>query len=125
VDIEAAVMGSAPQFIATFGSVVLRYHSTDQRNLFAMEMIHNSGHSIAYHFDGTGEDIDPHGGSREGIWWLPNDTASDYLVLTNQSSDPLLIDLSFMMPMAKPENRKSHSGLALLPGSPFVNSFGR
>jgi hypothetical protein len=51
LDIEAAVTGSAPQLIATYGSVVLRYRSPSLRNLFAMLMIHNVGHSIAYHFD--------------------------------------------------------------------------
>ena len=94
LDIEEAGMGSARQLIATYGSVVLRYHSPDSRNLFAMLMIRNIGHSIAYHFDGVGEIQDPRGGSREGIWWLPTDTAGDYLVLTNQGFDPLQIDVS-------------------------------
>jgi hypothetical protein len=94
VDLETAIMGSAPQYVGTYGSVVLRYHSPSSRNLFAMLMIHNIGHSIAFHFDATGEDPDPKPGSREGIWWLPNDTATDYLVLTNQSSTPLQLDLS-------------------------------
>jgi hypothetical protein len=94
LDIEAAVRGSSPQYIGTYGSLVLRYHSPDARNLFAMLMIHNIGHSIAYHFDALGEMQDSQEGSREGIWWLPNDTASDYLVLTNQGSNPLQLDLS-------------------------------
>jgi hypothetical protein len=94
LDIEAAVMGSAPQYIGTYGSLVLRYHSPSMRNLFAMLMIHNVGHSIAYHFDALGEIQDPQPGSREGIWWLPNDAASDYLVLTNQGSSSLQLDLS-------------------------------
>jgi len=71
VDIEAAVMGSAPRYIGTYGSVVLRYHSPSPQNLFAMLMIHNIGHSIAFHIDATGEDPDLQQGSREGIWWLP------------------------------------------------------
>jgi hypothetical protein len=95
VDLESAIIGSAPQYIGTYGSVVLRYHSPDSRNLFAMLMIQNIGHSIAFHIDATGELQDPQPGSLEGIWWLPNDTATDYLVLTNQSSAPLQIDLSF------------------------------
>jgi hypothetical protein len=57
-------------------------------------MIHNIGHSIAFHIDATGEDPDLQSGSREGIWWLPNNTATGYLVLTNQGSTPLQLDLS-------------------------------
>jgi hypothetical protein len=41
IDIESAVMGSAPQLIANYGSAVLRYHSPDSRNLFAMLMLRN------------------------------------------------------------------------------------
>src|SRR5260370_38286626 len=33
-------------------------------------------------------------GRREGIWWLPNDTASDYLILTNQGGNAIPLDLS-------------------------------
>src|SRR5260370_38456903 len=32
-------------------------------------------------------------GRREGIWWLPNDTASDYLILTNQGGNTIPLDL--------------------------------
>jgi hypothetical protein len=94
VDLESAVTGSAPQYVGTYGSVVLRYHSPGLQNLFAMLMIHNIGHSIAYHIDATGEVQDPAPGSREGIWWLPNDTATDYLVLTNQGASVLPVRLS-------------------------------
>jgi len=93
IDIEEAVMGSAPQLIATYGSVVLRYHSLSAGNLFAMLMIRNIGHSIAYHFDGASGTQDPQGGSREGIWWLPSSTANDYLVLLNQGQNPLQLAL--------------------------------
>jgi hypothetical protein len=106
VDVEAAVMGSAPQLIGTYGSVVLRYHSPSAGNLFAMLMIRNIGHSIAYHFDGFSGTQDPQGGSREGIWWLPNETASDYLVLTNQGSSPLQIDLSLYDSVGKEAKQK-------------------
>src|SRR5271165_5659446 len=106
IDIEEAVMGSAPQLIATYGSVVLRYHSLSAGNLFAMLMIRNIGHSIAYHFDGASGTQDPQGGSREGIWWLPNETANDYLVLTNQGSNPLQLDLSLYDPVGKEAKQK-------------------
>lgn len=67
LDVEAAVIGSAPQFIGTYGSLVLRYHSPNLRNLFAMLMIRNVGHSIAYHFDALGEIQDPKGGT---VWQM-------------------------------------------------------
>jgi len=94
VDLEAAVLASAPQYLGTYGSVVLRYHSTGNRNLFAMLMIHDRGHSIAFHIDATGEDQDLAPASREGIWWLPNDASTDHLVVTNQSARELQADLS-------------------------------
>jgi len=88
-------------------------------------MIRNLGHSIAYHFDGFSGTQDrtctrdraecrdeksvgtePEGGSREGIWWLPNETASDYLVLTNHGSNPLQIDLSVYDSVGKEAKQK-------------------
>jgi hypothetical protein len=59
-----------------------------------MVMIHNIGQSIAFHIDATSEEQDLQQGSLEGIWWLPNDTATDYLLLTNLGSAPLQVDLS-------------------------------
>jgi hypothetical protein len=94
VDLESLVLASAPQYLGTYGSVVLRYHSTGNRNLFAMLMIHDRGHSIAFHIDATGEDQDLAPASREGIWWLPNDAATDHLVVSNQSARELQADLS-------------------------------
>jgi hypothetical protein len=43
-----------------------------------MVMIHNIGHSVAYDIDPTVEDQDVRPDSLEGIWWLPNETATDY-----------------------------------------------
>jgi hypothetical protein len=106
VDIEAAVSGIAPQLIGTYGSVVLRYHSPDARNLSAMAMIRSIGHSIAYHFDATGEIQDDYAGSREGIWWIPDQQATHYLLLTNQGSKDLAIDLSLYDSMGKEATSK-------------------
>ena len=94
IDLESAIGTSAPQLIANYGSVVLRYHSPSYSNLFAVAMIRRFGHSIAFHFDGMGESQGLQSGSREGIWWLPNSSATDYLVLTNQGQDPLELNLS-------------------------------
>ena len=94
IDIGAAVTGTAPQCVGSYGSVALRYHSPSAGNLFAMLMLHDIGHSIAFHIDSSSEDQSPNPGGREGIWWLPNETASDYLILTNQGSAPLPVKLS-------------------------------
>ena len=73
VDLESAIIDAgAPQFVGTYGSAVLRYRSQSRGNLLPMMMVHNVGHSIAYHIDPTGEDQDSKPGSLEGIWWLPN-----------------------------------------------------
>lgn len=106
IDLKAAAIGAAPQLISAYGSVVLRYHSTDSRNLFAMIMIRNTSHSVAYHLDAIGEIQENHAGSLEGVWWLPNDTASDYLVLANQGSNPLQIDLSLYDSTGKEAKQK-------------------
>jgi hypothetical protein len=95
IDLESAVLATAPRYLGTYGSVVLRYHSPANRNLFAMLMIHDRGHSIAFHIDATGEDENTAPAGREGIWWLPNETATDQLVVTNQSAHPVQADLSF------------------------------
>jgi hypothetical protein len=94
LDLEAAITSAAPQLVGTYGSVVLRYHSNGFRNLYAAMMVHNVGHPIAFHIDATGQSLDYQAGSREGVWWLPKDTTSDYLILTNQGSDTIPLDLS-------------------------------
>lgn len=87
---------SAPQLAGRYGSVVLRYHSTASRALYAALMIHDMGHPIAFHLDGVAEakDFDSMGVSREGIWWLPNESVADFLVLTNQSATSIKFDMA-------------------------------
>jgi hypothetical protein len=53
-----------------------------------------SGHPIAFHVDATGEIQNYETASREGIWWLPNDSISDYLILNNQGANPIQLELS-------------------------------
>jgi len=57
-------------------------------------MIRAMGHAIAFHIDARAELQDFQVGSREGIWWLPKDTTSDYLILANQGRNALSLDLS-------------------------------
>ena len=92
IDIAAAIAAaSAPQLIGTYGSVALRYSSSG--TLYAAMMIRRTGYPAAFHIDATGELPDRQAGSREGIWWFPKDTASDYLILTNQGKNDLRLTL--------------------------------
>jgi len=96
VDIEAAVAAaSAPQLVGAYGSVVLRFRSPSPAVLYAALMVHRMGHPIAFHIDAVGESQEFQAGSREGVWWLPKDTTSDFLVLTNQGANliPLVLSL--------------------------------
>jgi len=95
VDIDAAIAAAAAsQLVGTYGSVVLRYRSPSSANLYAALMIRWTGHPVAFHIDAVGESQDFQLGSREGVWWLPNDTASDHLILTNQGGNALPLTLS-------------------------------
>jgi hypothetical protein len=95
LDIDAAIAAAgAPQLVGTYGSVVLRYRSSTYSGLYAVAMVMGVGHPIAFHIDGTGELDDYPAGSREGIWWLPNSSASDYLILVNKGKSALPLVLS-------------------------------
>ena len=69
-----------------YGSVVFRYTAKAKRNLYASVMVHEMGRPIMYHLDAVNQAPKWHVGSREGVWWLPTTTVSDYLVLTNQAN---------------------------------------
>ncbi len=94
INLDAAIPSAAPQLIGAYGSVVLRYRSSTFSGLYAVAMIHGIGHSIAFHIDGMNDSQDQQVGGREGIWWFPNSSASDYLVLVNQGQDPLPLVVS-------------------------------
>jgi hypothetical protein len=93
IDIRSAIEIYAPGFAGTYGSLALRYHSLSFHNLYAAMMVHDTGHPIAFHIDALGHIEEFEGATREGIWWLPNDTVKDILVLTNQGTNPLDLDL--------------------------------
>ncbi len=102
IDVSAA----AAQTAVSYGSIVLRYRSQAERSIFAAAMIFEPGHPIAFHIDATGEDQSRVAGSREGIWWLPNETASDYLILTNQGNSTVKADLSLSNANGKEVHRQ-------------------
>jgi hypothetical protein len=113
VDVETAIGNSAPQLIGAYGSLALRYRAPSQINLYAVAMVMGVGHSIAFHIDGTGEDQTEDLGSREGIWWLPNSSASDYLVLTNHGQNPIQANLT----VSDASGKTSSQNIALAPRS--------
>jgi hypothetical protein len=95
IDLDAAITAAgATQLLESWGSVVLRYRAVHYANLYAAEMIHRNGHAIAIHIDGLGQNPNFQAGGREGIWWLPKDSTSDYLILSNQGDNPIPLDLS-------------------------------
>jgi len=95
IDLNAAILGAAaPQLIGAYGSVVLRYHSFHAGNLYAAVMVHNIGHPFVFHIDAIGQTPFLETASREGVWWLPKETTTDYLVLTNQSNETIPVGVS-------------------------------
>jgi hypothetical protein len=89
VSLHQAMAKAAPQFNATYGSVVLRYRAPVSKALNAVAMIHLEGHPIGFHVDAYLQPKEWTSGSREGIWWLPRETATDYLILTNTADKAL------------------------------------
>jgi len=107
VDLDAAISAAkAPQLVGAYGSVVLRYRSGSTATLYAAMMIRRTGHPVTFHIDAMGESPEFQLGGREGVWWLPNDTASDYLILTNQGSTTIPVDLSLYDASGKNSTQK-------------------
>lgn len=84
----------APQLAGKYGSVRLHFRALASRSLYASIMINELGHPIAFHIDGTELPEKFEGVSREGIWWLPNATAADYLIVTNLGAATIHYQLS-------------------------------
>jgi hypothetical protein len=76
-----ALLGAA----GAYGSVVFRFQGTAPGNGFAAAMVRREGHPIEFHFDAEG------GGSSaaEGMWWLPSETSTAYLILSNPTNEPV------------------------------------
>jgi hypothetical protein len=94
VDLYHALMRAAPRLVGSWGSLVLRYHAVVHRALYAAVMVSAVGRPIAFHLDPFGRGSAYQTGSREGIWWLPRESVTGYLILTNagdQRVDPSLV----------------------------------
>ena len=110
MDLEQAIGTTAPQLIGSFGWVVLRFHSPVSGNLYAALMVHNMGHPFTFHIDASAELQGYQVVSREGVWWLPKGTSSDYLILTNQGGFNLPVDLSFYDATGKESKQRAVLG---------------
>jgi hypothetical protein len=66
------------------------------------------GHPIAFHIDASTESSTFDGHTREGTWWLPDNTTKDILVLTNQGSNPLDLTLSIFDAKGKMVQQQIH-----------------
>jgi hypothetical protein len=106
IDLDAAIGNTAPRLVGTYGSVVLRFHSSSRGNLYAALMVRNIGHPFAFHIDASGERQDYQTASREGVWWLPQETTSDYLIFTNQGQDVIPLNLSLYDAAGKEAKQK-------------------
>jgi len=73
-------------YFGSYGSATFRFDGLDGANLFAAAMVHREGQPFNFHFDAddAGSAIYPSGGI-EGVWWLPAQSSTDYLILSNPS----------------------------------------
>jgi hypothetical protein len=83
LDLADALLKAAPQLVGSYGSLVLGYRASVSGALYAAVMVGMDGHPIAFHVDARFHSAVPTKLSREGIWWLPRDSVSDYLILSN------------------------------------------
>jgi len=80
---------SQPQILhaaGSFGSVAFRFDGLDSANLFAATIVRRGGQPIDFHFDAddAGTPLYTTGGL-EGMWWVPAQTSTDYIILSNPS----------------------------------------
>jgi hypothetical protein len=91
IDLRAAVKAQAPQLIDAanaFGSVVFRYQSPGAGNLYASVMLQSDGRPISFHLDAMQSGNSSPLGNQDGIWWLPQDSMNQFLVLSNYADKP-------------------------------------
>ena len=89
INLQQAVEKVAPELVnhmGSFGSAAVRFAGLNDRNVFAASMVYREGHPIDFHFDGyDAASNDGYFSGIEGIWWLPNSTATDFLIVSNPS----------------------------------------
>jgi len=95
---------SQPQILngaGSFGSVAFRFSGLDSANLFAATIVRREGQPIDFHFDAddAGSPLYTTGGI-EGMWWVPDQTSNDYLILTNPAEKTVAGALILSLPSA-------------------------
>ena len=88
IDLRDELAPLASQLVGTagsFGSIVLRYSSFSTSNLYASVMIHLDGHPIEYHVDAFHVTSKALTADYDGVWWTPQPTVNQVLVLGNYS----------------------------------------
>jgi hypothetical protein len=93
VDLGAVIPSVAPQLVSSYGSIVFRYTASVVRALYAAVMVELPGTPIEFHLDAFPQASKAMTGGREGIWWLPNNSVKDWLVLANTSDSTLSASL--------------------------------
>jgi hypothetical protein len=89
VDLGPTITSAAPQLAGGYGSIVLRYTAPVGRALYAAVIVQLPGTPIEFHLDAFPQAPKAMTGGREGIWWLPRDSAKDWLVVANTSDSAL------------------------------------
>ena len=105
VDIRPMITAKASPLVSEFGSLVLRYTAVVPRALYAAVIIQLPGTPIEFHLDAFPKSPKAMTGSREGIWWLPQNSTKDWLVLTNTSDSPLMAKLALYDASGKTSNQ--------------------
>ncbi|HSA92807.1 MAG TPA: hypothetical protein VLE48_07335 [Terriglobales bacterium] len=115
IDVEQEVAKAAPELsqrVGAYGSVLFRFSGTHTRNIYADSMVYMPGHPIAFHFDALMQDANFAAGSQESVWWLPTETASEVLIVTNTGDRPVQGAIELYGPDGTASQRK----LAFGPG---------
>jgi hypothetical protein len=89
LDLYDSLLKAAPQLAGSWGSLVLRYSAEVRRAMYAAVMVKAVGQPIAFHLDASVRRPAYDAGSREGIWWLPRETVTGYLILSNAGDQTL------------------------------------
>ena len=90
VELGQALASAAPQLVGhegAFGSLVFRYNSFSTSNLYASAMIHLDGHPIEYHVDAFHVTATATTADYDGMWWAPQPSAKQFLVLGNYAKE--------------------------------------
>ncbi len=113
IDLRAAVKSVAPQLVDatnSFGSVVFRYQSPSEGNLYASVMLQLDGNPISFHLDAMQSGNNSPLSNQDGIWWQPHDSMSQFLVLSNYADKSATVTLVLF----DSQGREGHASDVLL-----------